>query len=366
MRSFIRAAWTLPRAPGAPRRVWRDWVLVAVVTAIALLEAALRFGAVMWLWPSLVLELVFIALLLWRRTHPGLVALIVFGSSAIYDTVRLMAGLGATDLYTFGFMLIVIYALARWGSGRELILGGALIVLSIVRSFAFGLPTDVIGGSAVVAIPITLGAVIRYRDAARLTRLEHVRLHERERLARDLHDTVAHHVTAIALRAQAGLATNDAAAALRDIEAEASHTLREMRSLVGVLREVGGELAPTATSVETLAGGTPPVTVSVNGDLDSVPAPVATAVYRIAQEAVTNARRHAEGATAIAVDVAVAAASIRVRIHDNGAVSTRRPADGFGIVGMTERADLLGGTLTAGWDASGGWTVEATLPVGAA
>lgn len=362
----MRAAWALPRAPGAPRRVWRDWVLVSLLTTIALLEVALRYGSVVWLWPSLIMELAFIAALLWRRTHPGLVAGIVFGVSAVFDSVRLLAGVGPTDLYTFGFMLIVIYALARWGSGRELILGGVLIVLAIARSFAFGLSTDVIGGSAVVAIPITLGAIIRYRDAARITKLEHVRLHERERLARDLHDTVAHHVTAIALRAQAGLATNDAAAALRDIEAEANLTLREMRSLVGVLREVGGQLAPTATDIQTLAGGTPPVRVAVTGDLDSVPAPVATAVYRIAQESVTNARRHADGATAIEVDVAVAAASVTVRIHDDGATSTRRATDGFGIVGMTERADLLGGTLTAGWDAEGGWTVEATLPVGAA
>ena len=379
MISFARAVWMLPRAPQAPARVWRDWALVVVLTVVALLEAALR-SEVVWLWPSLLLELGLIATLLWRRTHPGLVAVVAFGSTAAFDIVRQVVGVPPTDLYTFSFMLIVLYALARWGSGRELLLGGAIFAASAIRSFGLGagLPEDLIGGTAVVAIPITLGAVIRYRATVRTERLEQVRLRERERLARDLHDTVAHHVTAIALRAQAGLATAtvdalSAAEALRDIESEASLTLREMRSLVGVLREEGTALCSPGAGADELralasSGGALPVTLDISGDLDSVPAPVATAVYRIAQESVTNARAHSDGATGVTVLVTVQTGWVRVRVHDDGRASSRRsqaPA-GFGIVGMTERADLLGGTCTAGWDAAGGWTVTAALPVGAA
>jgi signal transduction histidine kinase len=85
-------------------------------------------------------------------------------------------------------------------------------------------------------------------------------------------------------------------------------------------------------------------------------------VYRIAQEAVTNARRHARGATRIDVKVSIAGERVRLTVHDDGAAGSAGEP-GYGITGMTERAELLGGTCSAGRDPEGGWTVTAELPV---
>jgi signal transduction histidine kinase len=178
-------------------------------------------------------------------------------------------------------------------------------------------------------------------------------------------------VSAIAIQAQAGLATVEtnpdaATAALRVIEAEASRTLTEMRTMVRVLRrDDSAELAPAAriSDLKQLAGdeGGLTVDVQVTGDADTLPAPVASAVYRIAQESVTNARRHARSATRIDVRVAVDAERVRLTVHDDGA-SGPAGEPGYGINGMTERAALLGGTCTAARDPEGGWTVTADLP----
>jgi signal transduction histidine kinase len=194
-------------------------------------------------------------------------------------------------------------------------------------------------------------------------------------LARDLHDTVAHHVSAIAVRAQAGIATaasNPDAAdeALRVIESEARLTLGEMRSMVRVLRDTeAGERSPAPGAAELEQLGAPndgvPVSVHITGNVDGVPAPIATAAYRVAQEAVTNARKHAVGATGIDASVTVDAAEVVVRVHDDGQPVARRTgaAPGFGLVGMAERAALLGGTCSAGADPTGGWTVLVGLPL---
>ncbi len=101
--------------------------------------------------------------------------------------------------------------------------------------------------------------------------------------------------------------------------------------------------------------------MQVTGDVDALPAPVASAVYRIAQESVTNARRHARNATRIDVRVDVDDARVRLTVHDDGAAGTAGEP-GYGITGMTERAALLGGTCTVGRDPEGGWTVTADLP----
>jgi signal transduction histidine kinase len=229
---------------------------------------------------------------------------------------------------------------------------------------------------------VALGAAVRYRSGARMREMAQVKLLERERLARDLHDTVAHHVSAIAIRAQAGLAVSAAdpgaaAEALRVIEAEASRALSEMRTMVRALRREEAErdeassldLAPVpgVRDVERLAGrgrDGPAVDVEILGDLDDLPPAVGSAIYRLAQESVTNARRHARHATRIAVSVAADENSVRLRVSDDGDASGSRPhaAPGFGLMGMIERADLLGGSCEAGPNADRGWTVTAVLP----
>ena len=106
----------------------------------------------------------------------------------------------------------------------------------------------------------------------------------------------------------------------------------------------------------------PVVRVRRDGDLTDLPHPVEGAVYRICQEAVTNAIRHSLNATTVTVQVTGDADVVRLRVHDDG--DAARPANGvgYGLLGMAERAKLLGGTFHAGPDPAGGWTVEATLP----
>lgn len=223
-------------------------------------------------------------------------------------------------------------------------------------------------GLLLISLLAAVGVVVRQRAAARVRRLEQARLRERERLARDLHDTVAHHVSAIAVRAQAGLAQGTADAsgeALRRIAAEASATLAEMRALVHVLRD---DARPALTDLLGLAapaeGGRPAVVVDL-GVLPDVPADAAAALYRVAQESVTNARRHATGATRVSVRLAADGQAVRLVVDDDGTpVAAPGAHTGFGLRGMRERVELLGGTFTAGPGAERGWRVEARIPSG--
>jgi signal transduction histidine kinase len=296
---------------------------------------------------------------------------IAFGAA----TVLSLAGSGnLPQLYTSAFVLVLPYALYRWGSGRNIVIGTAVLLANAGASAlpGVGQSSDTVAGAAMVLAAMALGVVFRTRHRARLRELDRVKLMERERLARDLHDTVAHHVSAIAIRAQAGLATaairpEAAAEALAVIEQEASRTLAEMRGMVRVLRR--GEPADLAPSpgladLQRLAGQDrdgPPVAVELSGDVGAVPPPVAAAVYRLAQESVTNARRHARHATRIDVQVAADSAAVRLRVSDDGAASPAG-APGFGLLGMKERAELLGGRCEAGPEPGRGWTVTAVLP----
>ena len=141
--------------------------------------------------------------------------------------------------HSHGFFLILPYALLRWGSGRESILGFTVMAISFTTAMWMGAHgwAEVLGASLFLLFPAALGASVRYQDSAQRRAAEQVRLREREQLARELHDTVAHHVSAIAIQAQAGRALADThpdapAEALATIEEEASRTLSEMRRMV--------------------------------------------------------------------------------------------------------------------------------------
>jgi signal transduction histidine kinase len=277
------------------------------------------------------------------------------------------------------FIVVLPYSLFRWGAGREAAIGLAIIVVAGVVGTAVdytGAVDSVLGGLFLL-FPAALGASVRYRATSRVREMDQVRLRERQQLARELHDTVAHHVSAIAIRAQAGrvvaASSPDAAVdALGVIEEEASRTLAEMRGMIGVLREGGEEpeLAPQrgVADIERLARGVrdrPRVEVDLSGDLDDLGPPVGAAIYRIAQESITNSVRHARRATRVEVSVAGDVDCVRLTVSDDGdAGSTGRSSAGYGLVGMAERAMLLGGTLQAGPSPDGGWTVTAVLPRG--
>jgi signal transduction histidine kinase len=366
----LRSLWNAPPAsPAPPKRVWRDWVLVAVLPVLVVFEALVRHD-VPFMLPAAIVTLAVIPTLLWRRTHPLLMFVIAF---AITGAFQLVTG-REIQLYSIAYLLLIVYSVFRWASGRGIVIGLAVMLTTTAISTLtppFVLE-DLIGAFAIVLLTITVGLLFRYRAGFRMRELDRAKSNEREGLARDLHDTVAHHVSAIAIQAQAGLATVDtnpdaATAALRVIEAEASRTLTEMRSMVRVLRQDDAmDLSPAASisdlrNLATGVTGGPEVDVQLTGDVEAVPTQVAAAVYRIAQESVTNARRHARGATRIDVRVTADADRVLLTVHDDGAAGAAGSV-GYGITGMTERATLLGGTCTAGRDPVGGWTVTADLP----
>lgn len=382
MSNVLRSLWEEPRAtPPPPRRVARDWVLLAAVVVGALLEGLLR--------PDLDLRVLSTAyvlvqapLLLWRRTHPLAVVAASFGASIVVDAVLLVAGEPAFDNVALVAVLLLPYALFRWGSGREVMVGLAIMLGAAALSLAFEWTGAGVafGGLAVFASSMVLGYAVRTQRGARERRRLQAKAEERVEIARELHDTVAHHVSAIAIHAQAGRALaatspSSTVEALEVIEAEASRTLAEMRAMVRMLRGQGSDGGPRSTDYEPqagvadvprLAGATPAgprVEVSLSGDLDGLSPAVDAAVFRIAREAVTNALRHSRNASLVGVRVEGIPTAVRLSVRDDGdPVGRSAYGAGFGVTGMVERATLLGGTCVAGPGPERGWAVDATLP----
>ncbi|WP_017578697.1 sensor histidine kinase [Nocardiopsis valliformis] len=373
MHGFLRSLWNEPRPPGARGPSRWDGVLVAVCALAALAEGALR--------PDLPWALLTVAAvtglspaLLWRRARPLAAVAVVFGGAAL---LTLVTGGGAGQMYTTVYFLAMPYALVRWGSGREIAAGSVIVLLSAFVGPVLTSPdtADLVGGSAVLFATGALGAALRYRSRARAREIDRARLLEREHIARELHDTVAHHVSAMAIRAQAGqevARTRPEAAveALRVIETEASRALGEMRTMVRALRRDGpAERAPSPGigELEELAcrsGPGPQVRVELVGDFTDLPPSVTAALHRTARESVANARRHARDATLVTVRVDADDTSVRLSVRDDGDTGRLRPIapPGYGIIGMAERAELLGGSCEAAPDPDGGWTVTAVLP----
>jgi signal transduction histidine kinase len=348
--------------------------LVAVLVCWSVMEVVLRQD----LAPRPLLLLAVLAVLgplLWRRTHPLVAVAVSFGTLTIVDIVRILTGSQGALLYSIGAALILAYALFRWGSGREAAsgLGVILLWLPITNVADTTSLADSVAAYAFFLFAAALGAAIRYRTKIRIRDIDQAKAREREQLARELHDTVAHHVSGIAIQAQAGRAIaashpERAVEALAVIEDAAIRTLTELRAIVGVLRasqDTGFAPQPGVAEVEQLAtdGQTRPcVEVTLFGEFDDLSPAVGAAIYRLAQESITNARRHARHATQVTVAVTGDADQVRVTIDDDGSAAGGRAPAGYGLVGMRERASLLGGTFHAGPVAERGWRVEAVLP----
>ncbi len=371
----LRSLWAEPRAADAHARGWRDCVLVGVLMVTALLEGVLR-DDVAWRPFATVLAVVLAPVLLWRRTHPLACVVVGFGTAMALGLATLAGGAPNVGLDTMVYVdLVLVYALVRWGSGREIVIGLAVVgVAAVIGTVAvYTGPAEVIGGFGILAASAAGGAAFRYRAESWRRALDQVRSQERVGLARELHDMVAHHVSAIAVQAQAGRAMagqrpEAALEALAVIEGEASRTLAEMRAMVRVLRDgAPAEYAPQPGVADLVSlarrDPVPVVDVEVPDDLDELPLQVDAAVYRLAQEALTNALRHARNASRVEIRVVQGGGRLRLRVIDDGRIDPARAAShGFGLLGMTERVKLLGGTLRAGPAPEGGWTVDAELP----
>ncbi|MDX2968395.1 sensor histidine kinase [Kribbella solani] len=374
MVTLRRSIWHEPRPADAPPIGRLDWLLVGVLAAAALVEGIAR-PSLAWRPVVTVLALALIAALLWRRSRPLMAALAGWGVAGLLSVLQLTVHAGDLGLDSMSAVLILLYSLVRWGSGREIALGTAYVAVVVVLGMYATTAgrAEVFGGSVLLLLVVALAVVFRYRADLWRRQQREIRNQERVALARELHDTVAHHVSAIAVQAQAGgvvagLRPEKAVEVLAAIEREASRTLAEMRSMVQVLREDEATAYSPQLGVADLPAlarrdVTPTVEVSLDGALTQLARPVDAALYRLAQESLTNAVRHARSATHVSIDVRREGNTVKLSVSDNGQTEPGPPPrPGFGLLGMAERAQLLGGSLSAGPAPEGGWLVEAVLP----
>jgi signal transduction histidine kinase len=233
----------------------------------------------------------------------------------------------------------------------------------------------VLVGATAWSVALAIGLYLRYLDFLHAQALENARREERLDLARELHDVVAHHVTGMVVLAQAArFAGQDRVEtlllALDSIEDAGTGTLSAVRQLVGLLRDpvdAADQLdEPISALVQRFSEHGPPVDLRLSGAAASSgwPPHLSGTVYRIVQEALTNIVRHAPGARAVTVSVSQDAEQVTVEVADDApAQRHHRSENGYGLVGMRERVEALGGELRAGPLPGAGWTVRASLPV---
>jgi signal transduction histidine kinase len=329
-------------------------------------------------------------------------------AAALPVCVACMLSLSAFHTLAVAAVIAQLAAFYRLGrSGRQL-LAAALALPFLVLALTFlalsSAEPGIEAARVLSVILATLGPAAAWAGAARQARseaaqheaarrviegslLEHTARGERARVSRELHDVVAHHISMIAVQAEtARLTTPGLPAAgaqrLSAIGDTARAALTEMRRLLGVLREdtrtgaAARQPQPGLLQLNELlddarAASGSGIRLIVSGPMAALDPGVELAAYRIIQEALTNARRHAEGA-AVDVELHYTAEALRLRIRDNGPgppPPTHLPvlphSGGHGLLGMRERAAAVGGELRTGAASGGGFVVEAVLPVAA-
>lgn len=310
-------------------------------------------------------------------------------------------------------VLVVVYTVAanateRWQS--QAVLGAALLGAPIAALDWYGTSPrlDMVFTAGVLAMVVViawvLGDVVRRRRlvVARLReqnealardqeqRAQLAAQRERAAIAREMHDIVAHSLSVVVVQADGGAyaaraalertgdgaadpgALRDAAETLETVAATARAALADTRRLVGVLRESGSAaeyspqqgLAHLDELVGRLTDAGVPVRLAVRGELDGLTREVDLAAYRVVQEPLTNVLKHAGPGATAEVDVLRSPAVLLVRVSDTGRGPGEHDGRGNGIIGMTERVEVLGGTLYAGARTGGGFEVVASIPVG--
>lgn len=379
------------RALEAAKAVYRrDGPLVRDVTAMAT-GAFLTVLAVKTPWSPmprpviLVAGLIGSAALWWRRRRPvettlvGVVAFVLSGNPG-----PVAVGLSTTASMRRDRVLVAVAALAS--------VGFAVPVMADLGRFDL---TTLIAGAAEAGAAAFVGAYIGTRreleaslrdraeriEAQRELRDERARVGERARIAREMHDVLAHKVSLIALHAgalevntRADPARAEQAAGL--IRTTAHQALDELRSVLGVLRSADGRGEPAARTqrpdigrlVESSRDAGVPAELhdelTVPSDLSEV---TAWAAYRVVQEGLTNVHKHAPGASAVVALRGDERAGLAVSVTNRASASDPtaaplQPGSGAGLVGLRERMRLIGGTLRCGPEAGGGWRLEAWLP----
>ncbi|TFV86669.1 sensor histidine kinase [Blastococcus sp. CT_GayMR20] len=328
-----------------------------------------------------------------RRRAPLLVTVLVVGG--VVGQVVAAEGAPAT-FASFVAVMVCTYTLFRQADPRSVAAGLALIAVAVAatavlepRTAPFQ-PFEIVYPLFYFGAAGGIGAFVRQR-ALRLSAVEGraaalegelqreaelAAAEERARIARELHDVVAHGLSLMVVQAEAAeemLARDPGAAAqpLRRVQDTGRQSLAEMRRLLGVLR--AADPGPPSTAPQPSLRGLPdlvreaaevglPVEVDVAGEPGELPPGLELAAYRIVQEALTNTRRHAR-ATRACVRLTYEPEALRVEIADDGS-ATQTPRAGHGLIGMRERAALYDGTLDAGPGPGGGFRVVAVLPRG--
>lgn len=371
-------------AAGHPRAL--D-VAVACTVQVLALPATLHVARSQpWAWAfdvALVLPLV------WRRRAP----VAVFATQAAVALVQWVVGvpLGA-DIA----LLVSLYTIAITQPRRVAV--GAIAVLEtgvVLAAVRFAPAGDVVGSmvflSGLVVAAYFLGTSVRNRRAylgalvdraarAERERDQQARLSataERTRLARELHDIVAHSLTVVVTLAEAAaVAAESDPPAARDAMAQVATTgraaLAEMRRLLGVLRdETDGDAglapAPGLDGLDALVAGARaagfPVRLTVGGRPQPLPTAMDATAHRVVQESLTNVLKHAVEPSAVEVLVRWGERDLVLQVSDDGRSPVATGEPGHGLVGMRERLAIFGGELSAGPATSGGWRVRAALPL---
>jgi signal transduction histidine kinase len=387
-------AWTRIWAPSEPlgSRRRRSWAFDGAVVVFALLvSSTYAFNAV----PSVsatvagVLVLIMVLPLLVRRVWP----VPVFAWCLL---VAAVAGWWALQVVWSPALVIALYTVAALRPRREALAAAGVLALAVlaasVRAVPHDWPVTATTLLAVVATATVLGLYVGTRRVLldqlreRAERLERERdqqgelaaAAERARIAREMHDIVAHHLTVMVTladgaAAQSALAPDAAAAAMRTVSATGRLALSDTRRLLGVLREPDpGEAArsplPTLVEldelVERVRGAGLPVRYEIEGTPPAIAPGVQLTLYRLVQEALTNTMKHAGPGASAVVRVRYAHGEVGVDIEDDGhGPGDGTPGSGRGLAGMRERVHAFGGEVRSGPRTPRGWAVSARLRI---
>jgi signal transduction histidine kinase len=324
------------------------------------------------------------AALMWRRSHPLAVLAATYAVSIAYWSMDYPRGPAFLALMAaFATAIIYGHRAAAWLSLAGSWFGFLWLPAQLGNAGSPS-PSKALG---VAAWLFVFGAAVeliafrkeRMQEAERARRQEELTRagQERLRIARELHDVLAHNVSLINVQAGTALHLLDreperARPALEAIKEASSQTLREVRSVLQIVRGQGEQapLAPTVgvVGLDDLIARTSAAGISVRcertGEPQALPASVDLAVYRIVQEALTNVARHARPASAV-VRLGFGAGEFKLEVEDDGPGPLNGYAAGNGIAGMRERVAALGGDFSAGPRNGAGFRVAATLPLGA-
>ncbi|GAA1670963.1 sensor histidine kinase [Glycomyces endophyticus] len=323
-----------------------------------------------------------VVVLFFRSAFPLAVTLVILAATLVYYPAS------STDGPMLSAFVISLYTLAALGRlvAASVIAASTFVIIvvsEVIANFAHMTQSETLMlGGWIVAVP-AIGAVVahhrRYR-AETLVALEETRrrsvAEERIRIARDLHDAVGHHLSLINVQTAAALRKLRKDPAYRteevlEIVAETTRlSLRELRAMVGVLREAGEDPptgpGPSLDQLPSLADAARAsgleVELRVDGSTEP-PAAVDAAAYRVVQEALTNVLRHAR-ASRVHVTVVIGTSTLALAVVDDGKGDAKGAnLAGNGLTGMRERAEGLGGTFNAGPREDGGFAVEAAWPL---